>query len=486
LKETHVHANRRFALALITILLVGCAAPGGPVWTPGPRSSAGNAPSTTTTPAAEPTGAPTATPVSPGQVGGTIGTIEFHSFDLGFEPAQPTVDAPGRYVVSLVNDGAIPHDITFADGTQLVAQAGETVSGEIDVPAEGIDFICSIPGHADAGMSGRVSVAGQAQNPSPDPSAAASHDPNDHGGPAPETDVVADPNAPPPIRMNPEAPALLDGETHDIELVMTERLMTVAEGFQQAVWTFGDTVPGPVIRVKVGDLVRVHLVNPVENQLSHSIDFHASLVAWNDEMRSIAPGEELIYEFTAEYAGVWMYHCGTSPTLHHIANGMYGMIIVEPVGGLEPVDHEFAFVQSEWYLGPQGEPSSLAKAGAAAPAPDFVVFNGVANQYADGPIEVPTGERVRAFVLNAGPSTDSSYHIVGTIFDRVVKEGVELAVGNPGSWGSQAVDLSPAQGALVEFTFAEDGMYPMVTHAFNFVGRGALGLFQAGDGDPAN
>jgi nitrite reductase (NO-forming) len=286
--------------------------------------------------------------------------------------------------------------------------------------------------------------------------------------------------------MNPEAPPLPDADVHDIELVMTERLMTVAEGYQQAVWTFGDQVPGPVMRVTVGDLVRVHLVNPIENQMSHSIDFHASLVAWNDEMRSIAPGEELIYEFTAQYAGVWMYHCGTAPALHHIANGMYGMIIVEPEGGLDPVDHEFAFVQSEWYLGPQGQPVDLTKASAQAPAPDFVVFNGVANQYVDGPIEVPTGERIRAFVLDAGPSVDSSFHIVGTIFDRVVKEGVELEVGNEGSWGAQAVDLSPAQGAIVEFTFAEDGMYPMVTHAFNFVGRGALGLFQAGDGDPAN
>jgi nitrite reductase (NO-forming) len=261
--------------------------------------------------------------------------------------------------------------------------------------------------------------------------------------------------------------------------------MTVAAGFVQSVWTFGNTVPGPVIRVKVGDLVRVHLINPPENQLAHSIDFHASLVAWNDEMRSINPGEELIYEFVANYAGVWMYHCGTSPALHHIANGMYGMIIVEPREGLEPVDHEYALVQSEWYLGAQGQPSSLTKASVGAPAPDFVVFNGVANQYLDGPIVVPTGERVRVFVLNAGPSIDSSFHIVGTIFDQVVKEGVFLERGNDGNWGAQAIDLSPAQGAIAEFEFAEDGLYPIVTHAFNFVGRGALGLFQAGDGDPA-
>ena len=216
------------------------------------------------------------------------------------------------------------------------------------------------------------------------------------------------------------------------------------------------------------------------------IDFHASQVAWNDEMTTINPGEEKVYEWTADYAGVWMYHCGTSPALHHIANGMYGMVIVEPAEGLSPVDAEVAVVQSEWYLGPQGEPASLAKAAAAAPAPDYVVFNGVANQYLDHPIAVETGDRVRIFVLNAGPSVDSSFHVVGTIFSAVIKEGVRLTPGNEGNYGSQAVDLSPAQGAIIEMVMPEDGLYPMVTHAFNFVGRGALGLFQAGDGDPLN
>jgi len=143
-------------------------------------------------------------------------------------------------------------------------------------------------------------------------------------------------------------------------------------------------------------------------------------------------------------------------------------------------------VQSEWYLGPQGGIGDFARASATVPNPDLVVFNGVAFQYKDNPIVVPTGERVRVFVINDGPSIDSSFHIVGTIFDMVRKEGVELAIGNAGSWGAQAVDLAPAQGAIVEFTFAEDGLYPMVTHAFNFPGHGALGLFQAGDGDPFN
>lgn len=408
--------------------------------------------------------------------GDILGTIEVRAFDIGFEPGTIDVGEPGRYTVTFVNDGAVLHDLTFADGTVLLAEAGQTATGEVTVPEGGMTFLCSVPGHADAGMTGSVTVAGAGGD--------------DHGGPAPGTDVEPDPDAPDYVLYPPEAPARAEGEVHDVELVIEEKTMTVAQGdeggFVVGVWTFNGTVPGPVIRVKVGDTIRVHLVNPETSQLGHSVDFHASQVAWNDEMTTINPGEEKVYEWTAEYAGVWMYHCGTAPALHHIANGMYGMVIVEPAEGLPAVDAEFAIVQSEWYLGPQGEPVSLGKAATGNPAPDYVVWNGVANQYADNPLQVQTGDRVRIFVLNAGPSIDSSFHVVGTIFSSVIKEGVHLSLGNPGNYGSQAVDLSPAQGAIIEMVMPEDGLYPMVTHAFNLVGRGALGLFQAGDGDPLN
>ena len=461
--------QRRLVPALIfaAMALGACASAGPATWTFAPGG-----------PAASGATGPVASAGTAAPAGAVLGTLAIESFDLGFTPNTLTVDAPGRYTVSLKNTGQTPHDITFPGGEQAVAAAAETATVEVDVPAAGLTFLCSVPGHEQAGMVGTITVAGG--------TAAASAAPDDHGGPAPTTNIAADPNAPAPVTYDATAPARLAGTVHDIDLVMTEQDMTVAPGFVQKVWTFNGTVPGPVIRVKVGDTVRIHLKNPIENQLSHSIDFHASQVAWNDEMRSIAPGEELVYEWTAEYAGVWMYHCGTAPALHHIANGMYGMVIVEPAEGLPPVDKEFALVQSEWYLGAQGEPADLIKASAAAPAPDFVVFNGVANQYKDTPLKVETGERVRIFVLDAGPSIDSSFHIVGTIFDSVIKEGIALTRGNTGNWGSQAVDLSPAQGAIVEFTTAEDGLYPIVTHAFNFVGRGALGLVQAGDGDPAN
>jgi nitrite reductase (NO-forming) len=448
-------------IVISSLLVAACSAPAKPTWTFAPAEPGAAAP-----------GGASPTPVDPPTAGGPVlGTLEIEAFDLGFTPSTLTVDQPGRYEVRLTNVGVIPHDIAFPGGEIAVANTGQTASVEVDIPAGGLPFICSIPGHEQGGMTGQITVAGTT-----------AADPDDHGGPPVETNVAADPNAPAPVTYDATAPARLPGSIHEIELVMTEREMTIAPGFVQKVWTFGDTVPGPVIRVKVGDTVRITLKNPPENQLPHSIDFHSSLVAWNGPMRSILPGEDLVYEFVAEFAGVWMYHCGTSPALHHIANGMYGMMIVEPADGLPPVDKEFAIVQSEWYLGEQRQVSDLSKAMEAAPAPDFVLFNGVANQYVDAPLTAEVGERIRVFVLNAGPSVDSSFHIVGTIFDQVIKEGVFLRRGNAGNWGSQAVDLAPAQGAIVEFSLPEDGLYPIVTHAFNFVGRGALGLFQAGDG----
>jgi nitrite reductase (NO-forming) len=257
----------------------------------------------------------------------------------------------------------------------------------------------------------------------------------------------------------------------------TEVELEVAPGVRQVMWTFDDQVPGPTLRGKVGDVFRIRLTN--DGELPHSIDFHASKVAWNDEMRTIGPGESLVYEFEAKHAGIFMYHCGTAPALHHIGLGMYGAIVVDPPG-LPPVDHEFVFVQSEIYGAPAGEVASLEKM--ANEQWDAIVFNGAVNQYRDRPIQVGVGERVRAWVLDDGPSENSSFHVVGTVFDTVYKEGAYRLRPDGGRGGAQALDLQPAQGGFVEFTFDEEGLYPIVTHKFANVGKGALGLFQVGDG----
>ena len=465
---------RLTAIIVLGLVLAGCTSAGAPTWTYPP-----------TTPAAPAGASPgnaapaVAAPSMPMDMGGaaatTAASITIEAFDLGFKPAAIAVPAAGTYQVSFHNTGSTLHDLTFADGTKVSADAGTTVTGKVTVPAGGLTFLCSIPGHADAGMQGSISVSGAAAAAAPPAAASGST------APAPP---VANPAAPPYVLRDATAPAVLPGTVHDLDFPIIDKDITVAEGFVVHAWTFGGTVPGPTIRVHLGDTVRVHLTN--QTQMSHSIDFHASQTAMNDQMVEIKPGETFTYTFHADYAGVWMYHCGTAPALHHIANGMFGMVIVEPKGGLPKVDQEVAFVQSEWYLGAQGQPADYAKANAAAPAPDFVVFNGVASQYKDNPIQVSTKGRVRVFVLDAGPNIDSSFHVVGTIFDTVIKEGIVLSRGNTQGWGSQAVDLAPAQGAIIEFSPQEDGMYPFVTHAFNFVGKGAIGIFMAGDGDPKN
>jgi nitrite reductase (NO-forming) len=460
--------RRLLALAATALVATACGSASVPKWTFGAPA----------TPAPGGVDQPVGTPGT--GTTAAASTIEVEAFDMGFTPAAVAVPGPGTYEVAFVNTGTTLHDLTFADGTVLTADAGKTVTGEVTVPAGGLAYVCSIPGHAPAGMTGMVTVEGDGGMPGMNETPTASTAPGGETNAAP----VADPNAPPYELRDPVAPALESGTVHDVDFPIIEKDITVAEGFVVHAWTFGGTVPGPTLRAKVGDTINVNLTN--QGQMSHSIDFHASETAMNHQMVEIAPGETFTYTFKANFAGVWMYHCGTAPTLHHIANGMFGMVIVEPRDGLPEVDQEFALVQSEWYLGAQKEPVSYEKANQTAAAPDFVVFNGIANQYADNPIAIETGKKVRVFVLDAGPSVDSSYHVVGTIFDQVIKEGIWLRSGNEGSWGSQAVDLAPAQGAIVEFTAVEDGMYPFVTHAFNLVTHGALGIFSAGDGDPLN
>jgi nitrite reductase (NO-forming) len=365
-----------FLMVILAVSLAGCATSRSASWTVAPAASSGVAAAITTS--APPLAATPAASAAPAAVAvaAVSEQISIDAFDLGFEPATIDVAAPGMYDVTFRNTGSTAHDVTFADGTTIVADAGQTASGMVTVPADGLTFVCSIPGHADAGMKGAVTVAGAAPAASAAPTGAAADAP------------VADPNAPQYALRDAKAPAVMTGTVHDIDMPITEQDITVADGFVVHAWTFGGQVPGPTIRVHLGDTVNVHLTNT--GKMSHSIDFHASQTAMNDQMVEIAPGETFTYTFTADYAGVWMYHCGTAPALHHIANGMFGMVIVEPKGGLPKVDDEFAFVQSEWYLGGQAEPVSLAKAAEGAPSPDFVVFNGVANQYKDNPIAVTT------------------------------------------------------------------------------------------------
>jgi nitrite reductase (NO-forming) len=398
------------------------------------------------------------------------GTVEMavELGDLYVEPSMIEV-APGQLLVlEVTNAGAVPHDLKLdgTEGTEML-DPGTTERITLGPFDESAAAWCTVPGHREAGMELQIVVTGDAPVAGVDSADGAI------------IDFAAEPEA----DWQPFDPALRPapgGIEHEITMRADEVVLEVAPGVTQEMWVFDEQVPGPILRGKVGDLFTVTLVN--DGEIPHSIDFHASKVAWNDEMRSIEPGEELVYQFEAKHAGAYMYHCGTAPALHHIGNGMFGAIIIDPPD-LPPVDHEFVFVQSEIYTGPEGGPGDLTKM--IDDAWDAVVFNGYVNQYLHRPVRVEPGERVRAWVVDAGPSENSSFHIVGTVFDTVFKEGAYLLRSGPERGGAQALDLQPAQGGFVEFTFDEVGLYPIVTHKFSNVGKGALGLFQAGEVEPA-
>jgi nitrite reductase (NO-forming) len=406
-------------------------------------------------------------------VAGGTEVIDVELGDFYVEPASVEVTAGTEVVVRVTNAGQQTHDLKLGGeiGTDLL-QAGESQEVSLGVIDGDAEAWCTVPGHKELGMVLVIDATGSSGTAGPD---------GETGGPggAPSGAATIDFAATPAAGWAPFDPTLEPapgGTEHTVTLRATETVLEVAPGVTQEMWTFQDQVPGPVLRGKVGDIFTITLVN--EGKYDHSIDFHASKVAWNDEMRSIRPGESLVYQFEAKHAGAYMYHCGTAPALHHIGNGMYGAIIIDPPD-LAPVDHELLLVQSELYLGPEGEPGDFTKMADADW--DAVVFNGYVNQYLHAPIRVEPGHRVRAWVVDDGPSENSAFHVVGTIFDTVWKEGTYLLRPEERRGGSQVLDLQPAQGGFVEFTFDEPGLYPIVTHKFANVGKGALGLFQAGE-----
>jgi len=285
------------------------------------------------------------------------------------------------------------------------------------------------------------------------------------------------------------APAPSPARIKEFRIPMTHDTIEIADGVTYEGWTFGGTVPGPVLRVRQGDTVRITLVN--ESPMGHSIDLHSARIPMNEAFRTIGPDQELTFEFEARDAGAFMVHCGTPPVLLHIMQGMYMAIVVDPEDGWgTEADKEFVLVQSEFY--PQARNPESADAVPDAPAgPDYeaarardagyVVFNGRAFQYKDHPLTVDVGDRVRFFVVNAGPNLASDFHVVGAVFDRVYPDGdPEHAL-----TGVQTYGVPAGGGAVFEAVFEEGasgaGAYAFVTHAFADADKGAVGLLQVGD-----
>ena len=295
----------------------------------------------------------------------------------------------------------------------------------------------------------------------------------DHRGAAAIGDAVN------PLPMLRPAP---DARTHHVRLDLTHKMVEVAPGVKLEAWTFGDSIPGPTVHVRQGDKVvftmtnRSHEAASVMPPMPHSIDFHSAMVSPHDKYRSIGPGETITFEWTANYPGVFMYHCGTPMLLHHMLMGMYGAVVVDPAEGWpDKVDREYVLVQSEIYGKPKDpkQPNVLVADMEAAmrKQPKYVVFNGAVGKHEREPLEAKPGERVRLYVLNAGPNDTSSFHVVGTIFDKVYLDG------NPKNLqrGLQTVLLGSSNGAVVEFIVPEDGLYHFVDHEFTDASRGAVG-----------
>lgn len=267
----------------------------------------------------------------------------------------------------------------------------------------------------------------------------------------------------------------------EFRIPITHETIRIAPGVEYEGWTFGGTVPGPTIRVREGDRVRIELVN--EAPIGHSIDFHSARIPMNEAFKTIAPGETLAFEWTARDPGVYVVHCGTPPVTLHLMQGMYLTVIVDPKRGWgTEVDREFVLMQSEFYAQRDAEGAMQPDLDAAmSKSARYVAFNGQANQYKERPLTVEVGERVRFFVANAGPNFRSDFHVVGAIFDRVYPDG------RPGHAleSVQTWPIAAGGGAVFETTFEEgasgEGVYAFVTHAFADAEKGAIGLIQVGE-----
>ncbi len=288
--------------------------------------------------------------------------------------------------------------------------------------------------------------------------------------------LTAPPMVPPPITRDYATKVIIDLEVIELE-------MEIADGVKYVFWTFGGTVPGSFIRIREGDYVEFHLKNHPDNKLPHNIDLHAVTgQGGGAEATYVAPGYEATFNFTAINPGLFVYHCATAPVGMHIANGMYGLILVEPKEGLPKVDKEFYVMQGDFYTEGNYGKSGLQAFDmnkAIKEQPDYVVFNGrVGSLTGDNTLKATAGETVRLFVGNGGPNLVSSFHVIGEVFDNVYMEG--------GSLKNHDVQttLVPAGGsAITEFKVEVPGDFILVDHSiFRAFNKGALGIL-AVDGE---
>jgi nitrite reductase (NO-forming) len=285
-----------------------------------------------------------------------------------------------------------------------------------------------------------------------------------------------------------EAPIPQRGPTlvkYEVETREVTALMD--DGISYTYWTFGNTVPGPMLRVRQGDTVELTLKNAADSKVSHSIDLHAVTgPGGGAKATQLAPGESATITFKALNPGVYVYHCATPLVPHHIASGMYGLIVVEPPEGLPAVDHEFYVMQGDFYLeGDRAEKGlhDFAMQQMTDEHPTYVVFNGsVGSLTGANALKAKVGEKVRIFFGVGGPNITSSFHVIGEIFDNLYPEGATSPVHH-----NVQTTLVPAGGATVaEFTVDYPGTYVLVDHSLGRMTKGAVGMLDVeGEADPS-
>jgi nitrite reductase (NO-forming) len=418
-------------------------------------------------------------PPKPAAVSAPPASVAISASEFRFSPNSLQVAVGQRVTLTLQNTGVVEHDATIpSTGFSLLARAGQTATGEFTIDKPGtFDFICSIPGHKDAGMKGTLTVV--------DPTAPAAAVPagtaHDMAGmpTASNADVLIKPL---PANLMPlGAPQMVPPITRTepayvkFDLVTTKVTAQLASGVAYEYWTFNDTVPGPMLRVRQGDTVEIDLTNAADAGVTHSIDLHAVTgPGGGAKVMQIAPGETGAFKFQALNPGIYVYHCATPMVAQHIASGMYGLIVVEPKGGLPRVDHEYYLMQGDFYLqGQRGEeglrPFDLNKM--LDERPDYVLFNGaVGSRTGDNAFTAKVGESIRIFFGVGGPNLTSSFHVIGAIFDRVYPEG---SLTSTPETNVQTTHVSAGGATAAEFTARVPGTYPIVDHSLGRMEKGA-------------
>jgi len=375
--------------------------------------------------------------------------------------ANPVLTAAEGQIVqlTLINGEGTEHDIVFPNQDAKSPRVnGKGASTTIVFRAtKSGDFIyfCSVPGHQLAGMQGQFLVT-----PTLAPQTLV------------EADISREPtDLPPPVGKR-------DPKTVRLDLFTVEQEGRLAEATTFGYWTFNGKVPGPFVRVRVGDTVDVHLKNSADSNMIHSVDFHAATGPGGGAAAlQVDPGAEKSMTFKTLIPGLYVYHCATPMVAEHIANGMYGMILVEPEAGLPPVDHEFYVMQGEIYteaaFGQHGSQEfSVEKL--LNERPEYFVFNGSVGAISKlHPLHAKVGETVRIFFGVGGPNFTSSFHVIGEIFDKVYNLG---GVITPPLQGIQTVTVAPGGAVITEFKLDVPGNYTIVDHALARLERGLAGV----------